>query len=293
MAAKTVASVHGSGSRSRPEVASVRRMRWGRPVAALVLGIWLTYAGPGHAQSSYDNLIQEALQEFGAANYVEARILFARASEIKPGARTLRALGFCDYELKHYVEAIKELQAALADTRNALTSEQRVEVTAALLKAQRFVGQLVLETQPVDAAVLLDGRSVQGRSWMVDAGDHTLAASAPGHRSSDLKLTVQPGKETHTRLLLSPLNIVPAQAARAGEVDGSQSSQAPVASTSDAADAPRDSGGGGVLTRWWFWTAVGVVVVGAAVATVVVVNRPEKTDAGTSGVILHALPSSP
>jgi hypothetical protein len=268
-------------------------MRWGRPVAALVLGAWLTHAGSsqGQAQQSYDSLIQEALQEFGDANYVEARILFERADQIKPNARTLRALGFCDYELKHYVDTVKELQAALTDTRNPLTKEQRVEVNATLVKAQRFIGQLVLETQPPDAAVLIDGRAVHGRSWALDAGDHVIAASASGYRSSDVKLTVSAGLETHTQLLLSPIDIIPAHAALPAESDASDPSSAKgVASVPShaAADAVRDTESGGVLTKWWFWTAVGVVLVGATVGTVVVVNRPEKTDAGTSGIILHA-----
>lgn len=265
-------------------------MNWGRPLAALiVITSWLSYAAPSRADQSYDELIQEAVREFDAANYVEARVLFERAAQIKPNARTSRALGYCDYELKHYVDAVRELTAALEDTRNPLTPKQRADVQITLEKAKRFIGQLVLETQPPDATILLDGRPATGRKWTLDAGDHVLAASAPGYRSSDLRVSVAAGKETQTRLQLSPVEVSPEQVARGAEPAGGPFGLQPVAAS--PADAPRDSDSGSVLTKWWFWTAVGVVVVaGATVGTVLLLDQPDKPNAGSSGVILHPPP---
>lgn len=264
-------------------------MRWGYPVAALVFCSWLALTAPSRAQQSYDALIQEALQEFGDGNFVEARILFERADKIKPTARTLRALGFCDYELKHYVDAVRELQGALTDTRNPLTKAQRAEVDGTLAKAQRFIGELVLETDPPNASVLLDGRAVQGRRWKVDAGEHVLAASAAGYRNSDVKLAVSAGQDTHTRLALSPIDVGPAHAALATEPIASEPAPTvPAATITPNATEARDTDSAGLLTKWWFWTAVGVVVAGATVGTLVALDKPEKTNSGTSGVILHA-----
>ena len=266
-------------------------MNWGRPLAALiVITSWLSYAAApstARADQSYDELIHEAVREFDAANYVEARVLFERAEQIKPNARTSRALGYCDYELKHYVDAVRELTAALEDTRNPLTPKQRGDVEKTLEKAKRFIGQLVLETQPPDASIVLDGRPATGRKWTLDAGDHMVAASAPGYRSSDLRVSVAGGKDTHTRLQLTPVEVAPEQVARSSQPER----DAPFGlqpAAAGPADAPRDSDSGGVLTKWWVWTAVGVVVVaGATVGTVLLLNQPEKPSAGSSGVILH------
>lgn len=270
----------------RREVASVPDMRW----ELVVVSAWLLlHAAPSRAEQSYESLIHEAVQEFDAANYVEARVLFDRAAQLKPNARTSRALGYCDYELKHYVDAVKELTAALEDTRNPLTPSQRTDVSATVEKAKRFIGQLVLETKPPEASLVLDGRPATGRQWTLDAGDHMVAASAPGYRSSDLRVNVAGGKDTRAELVLSPIEVSPEQVARTSEDTGAgpfgQQPTAAMPATSPA--APRDGESGGVLTKWWFWTAVGVVVVGATVGTLIAVNQPQKPNAGSSGVVLH------
>src|SRR5262249_22536889 len=152
-----------------------------------------------------------------------------------------------DYELKHYVDAVRELNAALEDSRNPLTPKQRSDVENTVEKAKRFIGQLVLETQPPDASILLDGRPASGRKGTLDAGDHMLAASAPGYRSSDLRVSVAGGKETQTRMQLTAVEVAPEHVARssAPEPPGAPFGVQPMAA--NPADAPHDSDSGGVL----------------------------------------------
>src|SRR5215510_11512113 len=84
----------------------------------------LVCSGRLQAQSSeFDSLIGEAVREFAAENFVEARSLFERAHALEPNARTLRALGLCAFELKQYTQAASELDAALKDLRKPLTPE--------------------------------------------------------------------------------------------------------------------------------------------------------------------------
>src|ERR1700761_4106297 len=100
---------------------------------------------------AYDRSIADAIREFDAANYQEARALFQRAHNQRPSARTSRALGFCSFELHQYLQAARELQDALGDTRHALTEEQRSEASATLIKARSFIGQLTVVTEPPQA----------------------------------------------------------------------------------------------------------------------------------------------
>jgi tetratricopeptide (TPR) repeat protein len=243
---------------------------------ALTLGV----APIANAQlDDYDKVVAEAVREFDAGNYLEARALFERAHAQKPTARTWRALGFCAFDLKHYVQATAELQAALADAHYPLSPEQREETQVTLAKAQSYVAELLLETDPVSARVFVDGQPLATRRARLDAGQHVLVARAEGYRNTELTLTLLGGEQQSARLLMLPLELSPADASRSDHA------------LAKAASAPAAVGGAPALTqRWWFWGVLGVVVAGAVVATVVVVHdHSDKADAGTSQVLLQTL----
>ena len=124
--------------------------------------------------SAYRATVDEAVREFGAGRFEEARALFKRAHGLSPNARTLRGLGMTAFELRAYVQAIRELQAALADKRKPLEGELRIKVEALLDKSRKFVGVVRLELDPKDASVLLDGkpRVSTERSLLLDAVTH-------------------------------------------------------------------------------------------------------------------------
>jgi tetratricopeptide (TPR) repeat protein len=233
--------------------------------------------GGGERGERYEDVVREGIREYSAGNFVEARTLFERAHALKPSARTLRGLGLTSYELKHYVLALQELQAALDDARNPLTDAQRAEVVAAIAKTKRYVGTLVLAVDPEGASVLLDGQPAFERKLTLDAGDHALEASAPGYRDNQQRVTVIGGRTTTIAVHLPPLELSPADAARAnGSARGSEAA-------SSARDG-RDSGsGGGLLSKWWFWTIAGVVVAGATVTTIVVLGNQQATAAPYKG----------
>src|SRR5262245_44240118 len=71
----------------------------------------------GGDAAAYRSAVDDAVSEFAAGRFEEARALFKRAHQLSPNARTLRGLGMTAFELRAYVQAIRELRAALADTR--------------------------------------------------------------------------------------------------------------------------------------------------------------------------------
>ena len=62
----------------------------------------------------YTSLLEEAVSEYDARRYEEARALFRKAHDISPNARTLRGIGMASFELREYVEALRALEGALA-----------------------------------------------------------------------------------------------------------------------------------------------------------------------------------
>jgi hypothetical protein len=254
-----------------------------RPLLRFALLALLVSTSATARADDYQATVDEAVREYAAGNFVEARSLFEHAHALRPSARTLRALGFCAYELKRYVQAVSELDAATEDTRNPLTEEQQRETAATRAKAERYVAELHLEVEPRDARVVLDGRLLEGRHVRVDAGDHVLAGSAPGHRSRDLTLRLVGGQRQDVQLVLPAIDLEVSADANTGAV------AAPLAPTQPA-EEPKPS----VVERWWFWAAIGGVVAAGAVGTWLIVDGSEgAVDTGSTGVTLHALHGGP
>lgn len=229
------------------------------------------------ASSDYQRLIHDALQEYDAGHWAEARALFGRAHDLSPSARTLRAMGNADFELRHYVAALRELKAALDDTRNPLSAAQRNETARVIERARSYVGSVRIEVEPEDAELLLEGDRVEGRELTLDSGDYTLVARAQGYQDGEAHVSVQGGQTRTISLHLVPIDLAV--------------KPAPDASTpamSAARDTPqRDTEGGSILEQWWFWTAAGVLVAGGVATVLIATHDPgeRKPEHGTAGLV--------
>jgi tetratricopeptide (TPR) repeat protein len=264
-------------------VTAASSWRGKRALAWLVglLGL-LDMATPVRSQvppvAGYRDLVAEATREFSAGNFEEARTLFEQAHAAKPSARTLRGLGLTAYELRRYVQAVSELQAALADTRNPLTGEQQREVQAVITMARRYVARLTVELVPAEASLLLNGTAVKERDLALGVGDYTLTARAAGYRDASQTIALQGGQTHRLRIELVPVDLRVKAGARASDAH--------------TAGQARDSGDGGLLSRWWFWAAAGAVVVGGVVAGVVLLDDggSETTPADLKVQVLRSAP---
>jgi hypothetical protein len=256
-------------------------------VWALALVVCPVVSTPADAQQAqagttdtYESLIDEAVHEFQLGNFIEARTLFEHAHAQRPNARTLRGLGFCAFELKHYTQAVLELETALADSRLPLTADQRDDVRVTLDKAQRYVGSLILEVEPTSAELTVDGQAASPGDLHVDIGEHVIAASASGYRPREQRVTISGGQRVRVRLQLSGDPLAPERVAAA---------QPPPAT---AKPTPHQSPhSGGVFEQWWFWTLAGVAVSGIAVATIIAVSDqpapPSEATFSSTGLTLH------
>jgi hypothetical protein len=122
-----------------------------------------TTAYAQHAKpDEYKKVIEGAVLEFDSGNWGEARVLFEQAHALRPSARTLRGMGKVSFELKEYVRAQKELNAAQVELRSPLSESQRQEVLGLLLRVEKFIGRLTVRVKPAEAdpTVILDGSRV-------------------------------------------------------------------------------------------------------------------------------------
>lgn len=179
---------------------------------ALIIAVLAWSAACVHAQAAvpdaYRQTIDDAVHEFADGHWEEARALFKRAHELQPNARTQRGMGMADFELRMYVQAIGELNAALADTRKPLDDAMRASVQALIDKASKFVGRLRLQLEPTDAKLRVDGKELKADSdgsFLLDVGPHTVGASAINFKPSNLRVNIEGDTEQSVRLQLEPL----------------------------------------------------------------------------------------
>jgi tetratricopeptide (TPR) repeat protein len=213
--------------------------------------------------ADYRAAIRAALIEYGAGRFPEARALFLRAHSLQPSARTLRGLGMVEFELRHYVEAIRLTEQAVRDTRNPLDAVQRKEAAGLLDQAGSFVGRYHVACTPETAQLYVDGQAytLDGDHVVVlDVGEHTLSAEAPGYTSQQRQFDVHGGEQAEVQLTL------------ATEVSEQAAAPAAIAASAMRATEPTptvltqsDRGATDakpVTERWWFWTGLGAAVLG-------------------------------
>jgi tetratricopeptide (TPR) repeat protein len=190
------------------------------------------------SERAYRDLIERALREFQAGNWPEALGLFKRAHASSPSARTLRGMGLTAYEMRDYVQAIHQLQAALEDARRPLTEAQRQQAEQVIRDAKGFVSTYRVALDPPGATLHVDGREVEldsSRTLLLNSGVHEILVAAEGHEEQRRTLRAEPGAAEELRIHLRPLHPVAEAPAAPG----------PTAATS----ASRSTG--------WTWVAVG------------------------------------
>ncbi len=221
------------------ERATQRRLRTAVCTACFLIGALLARPVSAHAQAqseavesdAYRALVSEAVSEFDAGHWEEARSLFRRAHSLAPNARTLRGLGMCAYELRDYAEAARMLANALTEPRRALTSEQQAQTRTLLDRAHGFVARYTIAAAATDDVVRVDGaparREADG-SVVLAMGTHTVTLLRDARVVGELTVRVNGGE--HAAL---ELRAPTTPDATAGNANGAPRESA----------APRDGGG--------------------------------------------------
>jgi hypothetical protein len=204
--------------------------------------------------AEFNDVIKRAVTEFDQAHWEEASALFRRAHELNASARTWRGLGLTSFELRRYVDAIAELEAALADPRKPLTSQQRKEVETVLGRAREFVSVYRVRVVPAEAQVLVDGRpaSLADGALFLYPGPHTVVVRASGYEERREDVRAAAGVTDELSIELSVAGPPP---------DAAPDTAEPEAGTPQPAQPAARS-----RRRIWTWALGGAAVAAGATA---------------------------
>jgi len=222
--------------------------------------------GRAPLSTDYAEEVAMGMEEYERAHYSEAYTHFERAHALAPTARTLRALGNVEFELRNYGDAVRHLHAALASEVRPLSSELRAETEAVLARAQAYV-------DPSASVVMVDGVAVgNGPEAALDllVGDHILEFRAGGRLPERRVVHVSGGDRIRLQVRLSAPGHVPLT----GELE--------IRAVSD-----REPAHG---RRVWAWVTVSAIAAALAVGLGVgLAPRGHHRDAaagGSTGVVL-------
>jgi hypothetical protein len=153
-------------------------------------------------------LIADAVAEYDAGRFEEARALFRSAHARSPNARTLRGIGMASFDLRDYVEATRTLDESLREKRRPLTAEQRRQVEALLARAETFIGRFTPRVDPPDAVLLVDGRPPRieaDGTVLLSFGHHRFTARCAGCTPDEkgVDLEVVGGERSPVELMLA------------------------------------------------------------------------------------------
>lgn len=175
-------------------------------------------------------LIGDAVAEYDAGHFQEARALFRQAHEKSPTARTLRGIGMCSFELRDYVEAARALGASLRDQRRPLTSEQKRHAEALLARAHTFIGRFTVHFKPAGASLFVDGHPAELEPegvLLLPFGRHQLslrcASCAPAEKDEDVEVSGGEHKDLDLTLAPAPAVAGPGSGDAAGSGGGTAS----------------------------------------------------------------------
>lgn len=232
-----------------------------------------TAQAQGSSQNNYSRLIRDALAEYELGNWGEARVLFEKAHAIKPSARTWRALGLTSFELKHYADAIKELETALESDVKPLTSQQRESAERVLSRAQEYVAKYELSVPEGVTQVNVDGEPVDISSdgtILLDPGKHTLQIQPPGEEPMQRRVVAEVGAREQLSFELEP---EPSSEAEAAAPQTAQAGGVDLTTDTDPASRDRQDG------LLWTWFAAGTAVgLGAATLTFGLLTNSKKDE---------------
>ncbi len=185
---------------------------------SLLLGAWL-YAlfipDPVAAQAAEPAALEQAARMFdrGVAfaqegSYEQAVIAFEQAYALSRSPEVLYNLGMAYVATGRAVEASEALTRYLESEGAALNEAERARIGQELTRQRKRVGTLVLDVEPAQAQVTIDGHllaaDVRRQAVRLTLGDHWVQVSSAGHEPSTTTLTIT-GDPQSLAIRLRPL----------------------------------------------------------------------------------------
>jgi len=131
-------------------------------------------------------------------NYAGALAEFEEAYRLKPGAGSLQNVALSQKGLFRYAEAAATLEQLLSRHGAELSEGEQQALAAAIAELKGLVASIALRVVPEAARVVLDGRQLAASEWaaplVLNVGEHTLSAEAPGYTPERRVLRIAGGQ---------------------------------------------------------------------------------------------------
>jgi hypothetical protein len=181
-----------------------------KPAAAAPAPATVKPAAAPAAGEEASNHFKRGLQLFDDGEYTLALVEFERAYQLAPNYRALYNIALVDMQLGRYADASRTLEQYLHDGGDGVPATRRAEVTKTLNDLKIRTATLEISMNVPGAEVTLDGKAIDAARLrgptVIDAGEHTLRASAPGYLATDKTVTLAGGDKASVRLELRAFN---------------------------------------------------------------------------------------
>jgi hypothetical protein len=114
--------------------------------------------------------------------------------------------------MRKYLWAWRDLDAALKETRQPLTEEQRGQIKKLIEQSRAFIGSFRLVLEPSNATVEVDEKAAELESnnvLLLEIGEHEIVARAPEYQEVKQAVTVEGGEDKELRLTLEQVAAAP------------------------------------------------------------------------------------
>ncbi len=162
-------------------------------------------------------------------NYPGALAEFEAAYAAKPGPSSLQNVALSQKALFRYREAAATLEDLLRAHGSELSEGETKAVTEAITELHGLVGSIVVNVEPSEAKVSIDGRALplseQRTGVELNVGEHTLIADLPGYARLSRVVRVASGQkrvpiELKLRATDGFLNVIASDPRAAIAIDG-------------------------------------------------------------------------
>jgi Tetratricopeptide repeat len=213
-----------------------------------------------------ENHFRRGLDLYKEGDAGGALVEFKRAYDLAPNFRALYNIGETHFQLQHYAEALKTLQAYLNEGGSQIPADKRAGVENEIRQLEGRIGQIEVKVNVEGAQIFVDdelvGTSPLGQPAIISVGHRKIVVSKTGLPTQERFIDVAAGDRTGVSIDFAPAEPAP-----------TQGTAAPVAPPTDYSERPAARSHAGV---WIAWSAAGVF--GAATAVTGVLTLTSKKD---------------
>jgi hypothetical protein len=151
-------------------------------------------AAPPNADEDAAIRFKRGLKLFDDGDYALALVEFERAYSLAPNYRALYNVALVNAQLGRYAAATRAFEQYLHDGGDGVAAERQAQVRSRLADLKLRTATLDVSINAPGAEILLDGKPLEASQLhgpvLIDAGEHTLRASAPGYEPGLRTLTL-------------------------------------------------------------------------------------------------------